>query len=70
MPELRILNQNTFFSVAEISDQFKTPSSCHFVYGDGEKRAKIYSALAYFQCDVNQYIYLCSRQYRGGGSVR
>lgn len=37
MPELRVLNQTTFFSVAEISNQFKTPSSCHFIYGDGEQ---------------------------------
>jgi hypothetical protein len=36
LPELRILNQNTFFSIAEINDKFKTKSSCHFIYGDGK----------------------------------
>jgi hypothetical protein len=34
--ELRMLNQNTFFAVSEISDDFKTPSACHFIYGDCE----------------------------------
>mmetsp|Transcript_10084 Transcript_10084/g.16570 ORF Transcript_10084/g.16570 Transcript_10084/m.16570 type:complete len:131 (-) Transcript_10084:119-511(-) len=34
LPELKLLNQNTFFTISEISDDFKTPSACHFVYGD------------------------------------
>eukprot|EP00597_Dinobryon_sp_UTEXLB2267_P012128 CAMPEP_0170114646 /NCGR_PEP_ID=MMETSP0020_2-20130122/10864_1 /TAXON_ID=98059 /ORGANISM="Dinobryon sp., Strain UTEXLB2267" /LENGTH=96 /DNA_ID=CAMNT_0010341745 /DNA_START=114 /DNA_END=400 /DNA_ORIENTATION=- len=34
MPELRALNQNTFFAVSEIHDDFKTVSRCHFVFGD------------------------------------
>ena len=34
LPELRMLNQNTFFSLHEISDDFKTPSACHLIYGD------------------------------------
>lgn len=34
LPELRLLNQNTFFSVTEISDQFETDSAVHINYGD------------------------------------
>ena len=36
MPELRVLNQNTFFATAEISEEFTTPSAIFFVYGDGK----------------------------------
>lgn len=36
MPEIRVLNQNTFFSFTEINDHFtETPSACHIIYGDG-----------------------------------
>lgn len=34
LPTLRMLNQNTMFSVTEINDAFETPSACHIVYGD------------------------------------
>lgn len=34
LPELRWLNQRTYFLQAEISEEFKTPSAIHFVYGD------------------------------------
>ena len=34
LPELRMLNQNTFFSVTEINSNFKTNSACHVVFGD------------------------------------
>ena len=34
LPELKMLNPNTFFHVAEINDNFKTDSACHIVYGD------------------------------------
>jgi hypothetical protein len=34
LPELRWLNQRTFFGQAEISDEFKTPSAIHVIYGD------------------------------------
>ena len=34
MPTLRMLNQNTFFSVTELNDSFETPSACHIIYGD------------------------------------
>jgi hypothetical protein len=36
MPELRVLNQNTFFASAEISEEFQTPSAVYFVYGDSK----------------------------------
>jgi hypothetical protein len=35
LPELRMLNQNTFFTVSEINANFKTDSACHIIYGDG-----------------------------------
>ena len=35
LPEIRSLNPNTFFQVQEITDQLKTESACHIVYGDG-----------------------------------
>ena len=35
LPELRMLNQNTFFSVTEINSNFKTNSACHVIFGDG-----------------------------------
>jgi hypothetical protein len=35
LPELRQLNQNTFFHLAEINDNFvTTQSTCHIIYGD------------------------------------
>ena len=34
LPTLRMLNQNTMFSVTEINDAFETVSACHIVYGD------------------------------------
>ena len=34
VPELRMLNQNTFFSVAEISNEFETESAIHVNYHD------------------------------------
>lgn len=37
MPSLRELNQNTFFSVAEIPDEMDdTESALHLIYGDGK----------------------------------
>jgi hypothetical protein len=41
VPELRMLNQNTFFSITEISDQFKTPSACHLIYVDKDSTEEI-----------------------------
>ena len=35
LPELRMLNQNTYFVLTEINHHFDTPSSCHILYGDG-----------------------------------
>ena len=35
LPEIRQLNQNTFFSVTELNDGFETPSAMHVIYGDG-----------------------------------
>ena len=35
LPEIRMLNQNTFFSVTEINSNFQTNSACHIIYGDG-----------------------------------
>ena len=37
LPEIRMLNQNTFFSVTEINDNFETNSACHIIYGDGKQ---------------------------------
>ena len=34
IPTLRMLNQNTFFSVTELNDSFETPSAVHIIYGD------------------------------------
>jgi hypothetical protein len=34
VPELRMLNPNTFFALHEISDDMKTESAVHLVYGD------------------------------------
>ena len=34
LSEIRMLNPNTFFSVESISDELKTDSAVHFVYGD------------------------------------
>lgn len=34
VPELRMLNQNTFFSLSEITDSFQSKSACHIIYGD------------------------------------
>lgn len=36
LPEIRMLNQNTFFQISEIPDVMQSPSACYFVYGDGE----------------------------------
>lgn len=33
--DIKMLNQNTFFSFAEISDEFESPSGCFLIYGDG-----------------------------------
>jgi hypothetical protein len=38
LPELRMLNQNTFFTLTEIDDSMKTPSACHVVFGDASDR--------------------------------
>lgn len=38
LPELRMLNQNTFFTLTEIDDVMKTPSACHLVFGDASDR--------------------------------
>jgi len=35
MPSLRELNQNTFFSVAEIPDDLDEESGMHLIFGDG-----------------------------------
>lgn len=34
LPELRMLNQLTFFSIEELNDKFETPSAVHVLYGD------------------------------------
>jgi hypothetical protein len=34
LPTIRMLNQNTMFSVTEINDSFATNSACHIIYGD------------------------------------
>ena len=34
LPELRMLNQSTFFTLTEIDDSMQTDSACHFVFGD------------------------------------
>jgi len=36
LPELRMLNQNTFFSITELNEEFTSKSACHVVYGDHE----------------------------------
>jgi hypothetical protein len=38
LPELRMLNQNTFFTITEIDDAMKTDSACHVVFGDAGDR--------------------------------
>ena len=34
IPELRMLNPNTFFSLLHIDDKLKIDSACHFIFGD------------------------------------
>ena len=34
VPELRMLNPTTFFSLQEIPEELKTDSACYVVYGD------------------------------------
>ena len=34
LPEIKMLNPNTFFTVSEINDNYKTPSALHIIYGD------------------------------------
>jgi hypothetical protein len=34
LPEIRMLNQNTFFTVTEIDHNFKAASACHILYND------------------------------------
>ena len=46
LPEIRSLNPNTFFQVQEITDQFKTESACHVIYGDGADRPAVFSNMA------------------------
>jgi hypothetical protein len=36
LPELRNLNQGTFFAVNQIHDSFNTKSACHVIYGDSK----------------------------------
>ena len=45
-----MLNQNTFFAVSEIDHQYKTPSACHFIYGDGKYLRVLF---------VNTFLLLC-----------
>ena len=54
LPELRTLNQNTFFFCAEINEQFKADSACHLIYGDG--KIVFYSILMYLTKYHNAYI--------------
>jgi hypothetical protein len=35
LPEIRLLNQGTFFSFTELNEHFETASAIHVVYGDG-----------------------------------
>ena len=34
LPSIQKMNQNTFFSVNDIGEDWETESRCHFVYGD------------------------------------
>ncbi len=36
LAQLKMLNQNTFFSLSEIGDNFKSKSACHIIYGDSK----------------------------------
>ena len=36
LPAIRQLNQGTFFSFTELTDQFETPSAVHLIYGDSK----------------------------------
>jgi hypothetical protein len=45
-----MLNQNTFFSLSEIGDNFKSKSACHIIYGDRK------SATRHFSPNNNRYI--------------
>ena len=40
LPEIRMLNQNTFFSVTEIANQFETDSALHINYDDEDLRVE------------------------------
>jgi hypothetical protein len=44
LPELRLLNQNTFFSVTELTDAFTTDSAVHVIYGDGASINRVWVA--------------------------
>ena len=34
LPELRMLNQNTFFEISEMPENIKVESAVHVIYGD------------------------------------
>lgn len=41
LPELRALNQKTFFAITEINDEMTSPSACYFVFGDASDREDV-----------------------------
>ena len=40
LPEIRMMNQNTFFTVTEISDEAETDSAMHINYDDQDLRVE------------------------------
>jgi len=55
-----MLNQNTFFSLSEITDNFETKSACHLIYGDGKylkKYINIFISIDFLKYHINFYEY-------------
>ena len=36
VPNLKVLNPNTFFHTTEMPEKFETESMIHFIFGDGK----------------------------------
>ena len=45
LPEIRLLNPNTYFTVTEINDNYQTPSALHVIYGDKDDTGSSSSSL-------------------------
>ena len=46
LPEIRLLNPNTYFTVTEINDNYQTSSALHVIYGDKDDTGSSSSLLS------------------------